>query len=144
MSNQWATLQSHYLKSQQIKTKGLSGEVWTKVICTTIITLWLELWDERNKDQHGRDETQKAKRESEQAIREITILYTYQDKVLQRDRHIFDKSIDSHIKCDTRYLRQWINTNQPVILKSAKSAKTKSILHVHILSTYFQIGKRPH
>ena len=70
----------------------------------TIITLWLELWEECNKDQHGRDETQKAKHESEQAIREITILYTYQDKVLQRERHIFDKPIDYHTKSDTHYL----------------------------------------
>ena len=143
-TKQWSHLQSQYLHSQNIKIKGLTGDSWTKIMSTTIIILWLELWDARNKDRHGKDSTQISKLAHEQAIREITILYTYKRQVLQRDRHIFDKDLQYHIQGETRYLRQWINTHQPVILKSTKTAKINSAINVRTIPSYFKAKKIPH
>ena len=140
-STQWSTLQTQYLTSQNIKVKGLTGESWVKIISTTIITHWLELWDARNQSRHGTDSIQKSKMAHEQATRELTILYSYKNSVLQRDRNIFDKDLDYHISGDTRYIRQWINTNQATILKSSKSAKLNSVLNVRTLPSYF--ARRP-
>jgi hypothetical protein len=137
MSTQWAKLQTKHLKSNHIDIPGLSGHAWTKTICTTIMTLWLELWDQRNKDRHGVDSTQKSIQIRDQAIREITILYTYKNKVLQRGRIIFDQDLADHTNHDTKYIRQWINTHQTSILRSAKKAKTNAILNVRTLPTYF-------
>ena len=88
-------------------------------------------------DRHGKDSTLKSKALHDQAVRELEILYTYKHKVLQRDQNIFVKDIDYHIKGDTNYIRQWINTHQEVILKSMKDAKLLSILNVRTLYTYF-------
>ena len=134
-------LQSCYLQSKNINLKGLTGDSWVKIISTTILTLWLELWDTRKKDRHGAESNQKSKLAHEQAIREMTILYSYQTQVLQRNRHIFDRELPDQVLGDTRYLRQRINTNQAVILKSTKSAKFNCVLNVRTISSYFD--KRP-
>jgi hypothetical protein len=77
----------------------------------------------------------------EQAIQELKILYTYQNKVLQKDKIIFNKDISIHVKGRTAHIHQWINTNQSVILKSAKEAKINSLLHVCPINTYFQLRR---
>jgi hypothetical protein len=61
-----------------------------------ITTLKPDLWDQRNKDHHGIDTSTKAVILREQAVHEIEILYTYQDKVLQRHHTIFTKDIAYH------------------------------------------------
>jgi hypothetical protein len=55
---------------------------------TVMTTAWLELWDLRNKDRHGTDSSEKSKELRDQATREIEILYSLQDKALQKDRNI--------------------------------------------------------
>ena len=121
----------------------MTGDSWVKIISTTIITLWLELWDARNKDRHGAESSQKSKLADKQAIREMTILYSLQTQVLQCDRHIFDQELPDQVLGDTRYIRQWINTNQAAILKSTKSAKINSVLNVRTISSYFDKRSTP-
>jgi hypothetical protein len=96
-----------------------------KAICTVITTAWLDLWDQRNTDRHGKDASQKSIALCAQAISEITVLYSFKIKVLQRDHYLFTESLLSHIDKPTNHIRQWINTNQPVILKSV--SKTQNI-----------------
>jgi hypothetical protein len=57
--------------------------------------------------------------------------------VLHRDLSIFYASIDEHKTKPTHVIRQWIDTYQPLLLKSAKDAKTTSLLHVRALSHHF-------
>jgi hypothetical protein len=98
-------------------------------MCTVLIaTLWLDLWDQRKKDCHRIDASTKAVALQEQEVREIKILYTYQDKVLQ----MFTKDMALHIQGNTSYIRQWINTNQASILKSANNAKIKPITKMSV------------
>ena len=96
------------------------------------------MWDLQNKDRHGRDSAHKKRALHEQVTHEIEILYQYHDKVLQRDRSIFSSDLQEHLLKPTRVLRQWINTNQPVILKSTADAKIFSLLNVRTLQSYFR------
>jgi hypothetical protein len=138
-TKQWAVCQSNYLKTQNNTAKGLSGDKWVSTICTVITSAWLELWDSRNKDRHGADSSLKSIALSAQAVREIRILYTYQDKVLQKDKHLFTTDLSTQISGPTNHIRQWINTYQKVILKSAKAAQTIAVLNVRTITTYFPI-----
>ena len=137
-STRWASLQNAYLRLHQINIKGVTGEKWTRQVATVVITAWCELWDSRNKDRHGRDSAHKKLALHDQATREIELLYQYHDKVLQRDRSIFSADLQEHLLKPTRVLRQWINTNQKVILKSSADAKIFSLLNVRTLQSYFQ------
>jgi hypothetical protein len=138
VSTHWSGLQNTYLLTTNKKSKDLTGEKWSKAICTIVTTSWLELWDQRNNDRHGVDSSTKSIALREQAIRELEALYTYQDTVLQKHRNLCTKSIAFHLKGNTNYIRQWINTYQSVITKSAKDTKQKSIINVRMLTSYFK------
>ena len=122
------------------KVKGRDGNSWSRKILIHIFTHWNILWDSRNQDQHGKDTSTRAKALKDQVIRELEILYSIRHTVLQRDSNLFYDNIEEHQAQPTNTIRQWINTYQPLILKSAKDAKTKSLLHMKPINTYFGTG----
>ena len=69
-----------------------------------------------------------------QAIHEFNLLYSIFSTALQRFTKLFYGNINKHKSKPTSTIRPWINTYQPLILKSAKDAKTKSLLHVRTIS----------
>jgi hypothetical protein len=144
MANQWSALQDKFLKSHTIRNKRYTGSRWTQSICSAIISSWLELWTQRNASRHGTDTTQQAKIQQEQAVREITLLYSYQDSVLQRDRDIFARELSYHTNASTHYIRQWINTNQAAILHSIKQAKLIASINTRPITLYFTRSEPEH
>jgi hypothetical protein len=135
---QWSLLQQdHYSGLKPVK--GRDGASWSRLILSHIFTQWLSLWDERNKARHGQDSTTRHAAQREQVCRELDILYTYKPSVLHRDRDIFFNDINEHKTKPTHAIRQWINTYQPLILKSIKDAKKHSLLHVRTLNHYFGV-----
>jgi hypothetical protein len=138
-ATQWAQCQSLFLQLLPTPIKFLSGNKWVSAICTVITKAWLELWELRNKDHHGADSTLKSLALHAQAVQEITILYSYQNTVLQKDQSIFTPNLHKLSAGNTNQIQQWINTHQAVILKSAKAAKTNAVLNVWTINTYFPI-----
>lgn len=139
ISTQWATIQQRYYSSFP-PVKGRDGQSWSRNILNQIFTCWNLLWDTRNTDRHGKDETSKSKARKEQVMRELTLLYSYRNQILHRDQSIFLETIEDHTQKPTHSIRQWINTHQPLILKSVKDAKSQSIQHVRTISHYFGAG----
>ena len=139
ITKKWAEAQQSYYDGFP-KVKGRDGAAWSRKILCEVFTHWNKLWDVRNEDLHGKDTTSQARASKEQAFRELDLLYALKNKVLQRDTQIFYESLDQHKLQPTRSIRQWINTYQPLILKSVKDAKTKSLIHVRPLTTYFGTG----
>ena len=111
-----------------------------EIFLTHIFNHWNTLWDSQNQDQHGKDSSTHAKALRDQVIRELEILYSIHHTVLQRDSNLFYDNIEEHQAQPTNTIRQWINIYQPLILKSAKDAKTKSLLHMKPINTYFGTG----
>ena len=139
ISNRWAETQQWYYIGFP-KVRGRDGPSWSRKILRHIFSHWNILWDMRNTDLHGKDVSTKAKSSKDQAVRELTHLYTFRTLVLQRDKDVFHTTLESHKSQPTRTIRQWINTYQPLILKSAKDAKDNSLLHVRPITTYFGTG----
>ena len=133
---EWSRLQQLHL-SPLPPIKGHDGAHWSKTILTTVFNQWNTLWDARNADRHGRDSATRAKAKKDQAIIQLEALYTLRHKVLHRDRSLFHDHLDDHKEQPTRSIRQWINTYQPLLLKSVKDAKTLSLLNVRTLPHYF-------
>jgi hypothetical protein len=139
MSLKWAELQQDHYSGMKPK-KGQDGQSWTRKILCHIFLHWNTLWDTRNTDLHGKDETARGAARHAQTLRELELLYDLKHSVLHRDRSLFYDSLDEHKLNPTHSIRQWINTNQPTILKSIKDAKKQSLLHVRSLSHYFGAG----
>jgi hypothetical protein len=53
-------------------------------------------------------------------IHELDALDSFHPSVLQQDQQYFYDNIDDHKLKPTHVIRQWINTYQPLILKSIK------------------------
>jgi hypothetical protein len=137
MSLQWAHLQTLHLSTLDSPGTSLTGLMsWTKAMCTIITAAWLELWDQRNTDCHGKDSSHKATVAQEQAIREITILDLYKNKVLQHNHSIFLYDLHNQCQHPTNHICQF-NTNPSFIVKSVKDACSLSILHVQTIQSYF-------
>ena len=117
--------------------KGQDGTSWSRAILQVIFIQWNTLWDTRNKDQHGHDSATQAKKRKDQVLIQLAALYTLRDKVLQRDRSLFHDHLENHQKLPTRSIKQWINMYKPLLLKSIRDAKTKSLLHIRPLTHYF-------
>lgn len=139
ISTQWAVLQQQYYSSFP-PVKGRDGQSWSRNILCQIFTCWNQLWDARNTDRHGKDETSQSVARKEQVIRELSLLYSYRHTILHRDQSIFLDTLEEHQLKPTHSIRQWINTHQPIILKSAKDAKSRSLLHVRTITHYFGAG----
>ena len=120
--------------------KGGDGSSWSRKILCLIFTYWNKLWDTRNQDLHGKDTSTRAKATKDQAIKGLNRLYTNRQKVLQQDTSLFFPSLEDHKLLPSHSIRQWINTYQHLILRSAKDAKTKSLLHVRPITAYFGTG----
>jgi hypothetical protein len=73
----------------------------------------------------------------DQAIRELEILYSYRNQVLQRDRPLYNDSIELHREKPTKSNHQWLNSYRDMLLHSLKEAKIKSLLHVRPITSYF-------
>jgi hypothetical protein len=136
VSNRWReTQQAYYDGSKTVS--GRDGASWVRKTLGHFFTHWNLLWDSRNDDLHGKDATSKAKAAKDQAIRELELLYSLRDEVLQRDTALFYASLVEHKSKPSSTIRQWINTYRPLILQSTKEAKDKSILHVRPITSYF-------
>ena len=135
-SLQWARLQQTHLSAQQ-PIKGRSGDRWTSQMATLLLRAWLDLWELRNQDRHGKDAALKAKAKKEQTLRELELLYALRPQVLQKDRSLFFATYDQHTDKPTHLICQWIHTYCPVLLKSAKDAHLRSLLNVRTITSYF-------
>jgi hypothetical protein len=136
ISTQWALLQNDYYDGFP-PVRGRDGTSWSRNILCHVFSQWLLLWDSRNADRHGQDATSQNIARRDQALRELALLYTYKNSVLYRDRTIFFESVQDHSTKPTHAIRQWINTYQPLIMKSIRDAKTSSIQHVRPITHYF-------
>ena len=136
MTTQWASAQQDHLQGLP-PIKGHDGHHWTRTIIGEIFLHWNLLWDSRNGDRHGKDTGTKAIALKNQAHVELDAAYLLREKVLHRDRHLFHDDITTHRALPTRVIRQWLNTFLPVLLKSSRDAKIRSLLNVRSLAAYF-------
>ena len=67
-------------------------------------------------------------------------LYEYKDIVVPCDRKHFYKDLDEHLSFETssRGLRQWINTWEPVVLKSVKDALALGTSGMSAMTEFFK------
>jgi hypothetical protein len=67
MSKEWRVLQEEYLSANKIVDQALSGKQWVSGIIATVRKQWIEVWEDRNGEVHGRDATTREMAKKEQA-----------------------------------------------------------------------------
>jgi hypothetical protein len=113
---------------------------WSRNMISYVFAEWVLLWKARNDAVHGDNTSTRAQAKHSQAIRELEILYSFRDQVLQRDRSLYFPSLEFHMEQPTRSLRPWLNLYRDLLLHSLKEATFKSLMHVRPTTNYFNLA----
>ena len=99
-----------------------NGQTWATTVIQTILTGWLDLWQLRNGDRHGRDKTTKAQAAKAQAVRELELIYDgHLNQILPHHNWILETPLEQRKNLRTHALRLWINCFKPVLEESYKT-----------------------
>ena len=72
------------------------------------------MWEDRNNDQHGRDNIEQIGKEREKLLQKIDQLYTQKESIDPEDRRLYHKPVDKWKEETNKKLREWINLAEPL------------------------------
>jgi hypothetical protein len=146
MSTEWAVLQGQWLRQNSNEDKKLSGQLWTAAIIGRIWTSWRTVWEQRNGDVHGRDETTRQIATMLQVKRELREIYKLKGKVMPVDAPAFRDSVEVHIEATPRVddLRNWLTLYKTNLQSSAIEALTYGVRGTRDISDWLIRLVRPH
>jgi hypothetical protein len=125
----WQKLQQYHYSSLP-PVKGCNGMSWSQLAGE-----WAALWDAYNKSVYGTDSFTRAQAQHAQAIRELEILYSYGNQVLQHSNSLYYDTLVAHKGMPTRSIQQWLNSYCHLLLHSL------ALLHVcPLLTNYFNLA----
>ena len=125
-SIEWKQHHEAHATSKGVQGNDADGTRWVRIYGKLFLQAWLDVWDIRNKERHGKDiAIQKEKRRAS-LLSQLRELYTFKSKVNPAHRHIFLGSPEDHIiaRPNLDGLEDWINTFSPAIYSSAKHCTT--------------------
>ncbi len=113
----WAQTQQQHLGSFDPKKNGTT---WGTKIISALLQGWLDIWNLRNGDRHGRDAQSRHQAETAQAIRELEQLYELKGHILPEHEWLFAVPLDVRRSMKIYHVRAYINCWKPVLEESYK------------------------
>jgi hypothetical protein len=83
--------QQHY---QRTKPKKADTHQWATSIISAMWQGLLLLWEDRNNDQHGRDNIEQVGKEREKLLKKIDQLYTQKESIDPEDRRLYHTPVE--------------------------------------------------
>ena len=117
LSHEWRKAMQRHLGHYDPWTNGMT---WTATIAETLLRGWLDLWELRNADRHGRDARSKAEAIRQQTLRELELLYGLKGSVMPQHAWILDPPLDQRKTLKTYSIRAFINCYKPILEESYK------------------------
>ena len=139
LSKQWLHIQEDHLVGTQQRTNKINGETWAVAIIHTMWKHWLELWESRNEDRHGKDQATRSMANQYQASREVQLLYEkYQGRIMAQDNHIFNTPLHEMLEKPYHHLRDWVLAYQSLLPISAQQAIDQDTDNTIPINVYFE------
>jgi hypothetical protein len=120
----WSDLQQDFLQRNQWVTKYRNGRSWTSAASQHLMEQWLQLWELRNGERHGKDEITRNAILRARLHQDLTTMYSLRLRVLPRHRPLFHQSVEEHLQLhpDLPTLENWINSFKDAFIASAAEA----------------------
>ena len=138
---EWKECAHRYIRSlpKDQRGKNKSGQAWVTQVSKILFNFIYEIWEERNKDRHGRDETERERILIERAIQTTGALYNIRNDVLPRHKELYYVSLETHKEAEksSRGLEQWVTTWGPVLWDSLEKANKLGIGNENPIDSYF-------
>jgi hypothetical protein len=130
-SLEWSRLQEEH---QRLQGKNYQATSWLLGLSRLLIDQWFLVWDLRNKQRHGNDQSQHSKLRAQIIYSQMQELYALRQHVLPCDQSIFYESMEAHLfQSSLDALESWINTYQNAIHASTEHALQRGRLQNRIL-----------
>ena len=138
-SIQWTMQQDQYLERKQDGQDPRQGpSAWLIGLGRLLIDQWLQLWQLRNEQRHGKDATRFGQVQEQAIHSRLQELYKYRLEVCPEDKHIFHSSPEEHLAQHNNLdaIENWILTYKDAILASAGLAQKLGISRNRTLHEY--------
>jgi hypothetical protein len=104
----------------------------------TIWKAWMKLWQLRNEELHGRDETTRTRSERREIERELREVYARRHHLEPRVQGLLFRDEHEHTQRPTWITRNWLNVNGPILRDSMRRAKARALSGVRSIRSYFE------
>jgi hypothetical protein len=99
---------------------------------------WFILWEMRNKDLHGANESMRARVECEEVERTLRDVYDTRAQMEPSVQQLLCQDITTHFAKPLWYNKNWLAIHGPALVKQCiKRAKKKAIQGVRSIRQYF-------
>jgi hypothetical protein len=98
---------------------------WTTAIITTLWHGFLQLWESRKDDQHGRDIQEKQEKERDILIRRTRAIYDNLIRFKYEDNRFFNKQIHYWEQAPNHVIAEWLEIAERIAKKYEKTATQK-------------------
>ena len=106
ISKKWEQVQqSHY---NRIKPKKADTNRWATANISAMWQGFLLMWEDRNDDQHGRDNIETAVKERELLLQKVHQLYNQKESIDPEDRRLYHKPAAQWEEETNKIIREWI------------------------------------
>jgi acid phosphatase class B len=95
------------------------------------------VWEIRNKDLHGTNETARARAEREEVERTLRDVYDLREQMEPSVQQLLCRDITEHFAKPLWFNKNWLAIHGPLVKKSIKRAKQKAIQGVRSIRQYF-------
>jgi hypothetical protein len=90
---------------------------WTTAIITTLWHGFLQPWESRNDDQHGRDQQEKQEKERDILLRRTRTIYNNLGKFDYEDTRYFNKQIQYWEQAPNHVIEEWLEMAEKITKK---------------------------
>jgi hypothetical protein len=125
LSKKWEQVQKdHYRKTKATKADPYK---WATSVITTMWQGFLQMWENRNDDQHGRDNIDAISKEREKLLKKTRQLYEQKESIDPEDRRLYHKPVEAWENETNKKIRGWINLAEPLTKTSKKTNCKKKV-----------------
>jgi hypothetical protein len=125
MSKKWERVQhQHY---QSTKPKKTDTHRWATSIIAAMWNGFLLMWEDRNDDQHGRDNIETAGKERDKLLQKVTQLYSQKERIDPEDRRIYHTPEEKCKEETNKKIKEWINLAEPLTKNIKKTTRKRQV-----------------
>ena len=124
ISSKWLDAQNDH--AQQHTNQANQDTVqWASQLATTLWHGFLQIWEERKQDQHGRDTIQQHDTLRRNLLKRIDQLYAKLHQFDDEDKRFFSKPVAHWEQASNNDIQDWLAIAEPLANKSASRATTR-------------------
>jgi hypothetical protein len=125
LSKKWQQIQHAQFHGK--KGENADPQRWATSLISAMWQGFLQMWEDQNNDQHGRDSNEATAKEREKLLQKTKQLYELKDKIDPEDRRLYHKPVAQWENETNRQIREWINLAEPLTKNHKKTTRNRKV-----------------